>query len=98
MNAKTKNYLSSIGQSVTKSASCSDWGRTWGFGTNKLGKLHLLEDGTYLWYGKAQGRHGQILIRPYFSHIGQNLELLGGDKLNIDHRDLLESIRILKSK
>lgn len=59
MNASAKNYLAHKGLKVVKSVDCSDWHLTWGLGTNKIGKLHLLNDGTFFWYGKSQGRHGQ---------------------------------------
>jgi len=43
------------------SVSASDWGDTWGLGTNKVGKLHLinLDTLTFEWKGHSQGRHGQ---------------------------------------
>jgi hypothetical protein len=44
-----------------KSVPASDWGDTWGFGTNKVGKLYLidLENMIFEWKGHSQGRHGQ---------------------------------------
>jgi hypothetical protein len=44
----------------TYSTSCGDWHLGWGLGgKNKLGKLILNDDDTYLWKGHSQDRHGQ---------------------------------------
>lgn len=45
---------------------CSDWHRTWGLGTNKIGKLSRGDSpGTYVWTGHQQGRHGQVYMRRH---------------------------------
>lgn len=50
----------------TKSVPCSDWMDTWGFGTNKIGKLSKgVEPNQYIWKGLSQGRHGQIYRTTY---------------------------------
>ena len=41
------------------SVKCSDWHLTWGFGTNKIGRLYYdPKDDIYIWRGHCQGRHG----------------------------------------
>ncbi len=42
-----------------KKVGCGDWHRSWGLGTNHIGKLAVLDNGYFLWFGHCQGRHGQ---------------------------------------
>ena len=42
-----------------KAIQCGDWHLGWGFGYhNKIGKLSL-DQNTFTWTGRCQGRHGQ---------------------------------------
>ena len=84
---------------------CGDWYRTWGLGTNKLGKLTKGElEGIYIWKGHQQGRHGQKYTKKYsitFKYLGENegIEILtneSGYSLP-DYRDIFEAIRILNN-
>lgn len=40
----------------------SDWQHSWGMGTNKIGKVKIVdeEQSIYSWSGHSQGRHGQV--------------------------------------
>lgn len=64
----------------TKSkVACSDWHLSWGLGTNKIGKLEKLDGNKYRWTGRAQGRHGQILMSRYtveFLFVSENEEIV----------------------
>lgn len=86
-----------------KNTGCGDWYRSWGLGTNKIGKLYATETpGTYLWKGHSQGRHGQVWNKRsqiLFSVANGEITILerkGGAGLP-DHRDVLESVRILET-
>jgi len=43
----------------------SDWHHSWGMGTNKIGKVRIVdaEQNIYSWSGHSQGRHGQVWNR-----------------------------------
>lgn len=55
------NAINQIKVRGLHSEQCGDWHRSWGLGTNKIGKLYRIdkETKTYLWKGYCQGRHGQ---------------------------------------
>jgi hypothetical protein len=45
---------------VKKKINCGDWHLTWGMSTTLIGKLEQIDDHTFVWRGKSQGRHGQV--------------------------------------
>lgn len=87
-----------------QSTQCSDWGRTWGLGTNKLGKLRRTDNEVYPyeWKGMAEGRHNQVLRKTWtvmFNYKADTKELImhPENKYNSlpDMRDVLAAIEIL---
>jgi hypothetical protein len=84
----------------SNSVQCGDWYRTWGMGTSLIGKLKKGElEGTYIWRGHSQGRHGQIHCKPYnitFKVTGENEYLReDGDGRLPDSRDVFKAIEQL---
>lgn len=81
---------------------CSDWYRSWGLGTNKIGKLETTDiPGTYLWKGHCQGRHGQIWNRrskTLFSLANGEITIIEQKGASLpDLRDVMEAVRILET-
>lgn len=84
---------------------CSDWHRSWGFGTNHIGKLTKNEDGTYLWKGHQQGRWGAVWNRG----MAVLFRLVGDDQIEVinpsmgrkkngtlpTHTDVIAAIKLL---
>lgn len=93
--------------SKTVNAPCSDWMRSWGFGpTNHIGKLRKGEpEGTYIWRGHQQGRHGQMWNQPanitfrVVSDTPFEIEIIDNPRKRSlpDYRDIQEAIKILNS-
>ena len=54
---------------------CSDWQKSWGLGTNHIGKLFLDElNNQFIWKGHQQGRHGQVWNKGQEIHFIVTLE------------------------
>lgn len=93
----------------TKQVTCSDWHRGWGIGHTKLGNLykHPEHPDHYVWKGRSQGRHGQILVptKVYLLRATEegvtgvwdgNMNEVSTNVLP-DFRDIAEAIRQLNS-
>lgn len=96
MRKIVKNKIASLELTILKTTKCSDWHLSWGLGTNKLGKLHLLSNGYFIWEGIAQSRHG--LVYGYgFILYAQNLVELENTIGHLDVSELKEATQILLS-
>jgi hypothetical protein len=96
MNKNAKEYLNKVNLEPLNVVKCSDWHLTWGLGTNKLGKLYLLDNNTFFWYGASQGRHGQK-YGSNFIHFDENLDKIFGS-WSIDLNEVRKSVNLLKNE
>jgi len=98
MNKAANQYLQDLNLSPVNNTKCSDWYLTWGFGTNKLGKLFLLNNSTFFWYGQSQGRHGQK-YGSGFLHYDKDLNLIKSYNFgSIDFNELKKASELLTKK
>ena len=96
MNKFAKNYLNEVNLKPLNVVKCSDWHLTWGLGTNKIGKLYLLSDSSFFWYGQSQGRHGQK-YGSNFIRFDENLNKIFGS-WSIDLNEVKKAIKLLKNE
>ena len=87
---------------MATSVNCGDWHLGWGYGGyNKIGKLSLQDDGSFLWKGYSQGRHGGTWNKGAFARFSvldgriQILEQKGSIPI---YQELLNGLRELEAK
>jgi hypothetical protein len=94
MNKPAKNYLQDLNLNPVNNTKCSDWHLTWGLGTNKFGKLFLLNNGDFFWYGQSQGRHGQKYGSGFF-HFDKDLKIINRTFKSIDLGEVKKASELL---
>ena len=81
---------------------CGDWHLGWGLsGNDKIGNLSRLRDGSYLWEGYSQGRHGQKWNRGAkltFKVIDDNIEVISSVGNSPRVTEVLKSVEELERK
>jgi len=80
---------------------CGDWGQSWGFGTNTIGKLSTKDQETFTWKGRCQGRHGNtwnIGSISVFKFEGGNIIEVSTKGMRPNRKALLEGLRDLQDK